>query len=144
LGTSPECWYASVVRSLLAEARAALRESKTATVVAPNLPDRKYLRRTILKQMEKLGSPRIRAYWNGKEWEAIEGSHRIAGAAELDIPVIISPVKLDQVFPNKDWTTKKLMIGDPDKWQVTTAEALAWFKKWNPKRPKYRVEVDVR
>jgi hypothetical protein len=131
------------LRSLVNEARHVLAEaSKHGVVVAPNLPERKRVK-WVAKEMEKKGPPRLRAYWNGKEWEAIEGSHRIAAAEQLGLRVIVLPVKIDQVFPNKDWESGGLLIGDSDKWKVSTREALDWFREWNPNRPKYRVEVEV-
>jgi hypothetical protein len=47
----------------------------------------------VLAAMRQLGSPAIRAIWHGAYgWLAIEGSHRIAAARELGLPVAIVDV----------------------------------------------------
>lgn len=70
----------------------------TATVYAPNKTDADKLSE-VKSQMSVLGSPQIRAYWTGDAWQAIEGSHRIAAAVELGLPVEIVEVGHDDVIP---------------------------------------------
>jgi len=121
-----------MLRVLIEKLRIVL-EAK-ANVVAPHPPDdRKHLRR-VGEEMRKKGPPTVRAYWNGREWEAIEGAHRLAAAADLGLPVRIKPVKLDDVFSG--------LIGDPKRSEVSVADALEWFKEWShPRRPVYNLDV---
>jgi hypothetical protein len=68
--------------------------SNTITIVAPHETFPAKLA-AVKAEMEKLGPPTIRAFFNGEIWLAVEGSHRIAAAAELGIPVEIDPMKWD-------------------------------------------------
>jgi hypothetical protein len=120
---------------LIAELRS-LVEAR-ATVIAPHFPDKQNPAYLLKKFRGPIKGPvNIRAWWNGREWEAIEGSHRIAAAALSDVPITIERVQLDDVFPD--------LIGDPSRPEVSVADALAWFKDWSPTRPRYDVEVRVR
>lgn len=54
--------------------------------------------REVLGQMRSLGSPVIRAISSPYGWLAIEGSHRLAAAQELGLPVRIKDVGGQQVL----------------------------------------------
>lgn len=69
-----------------------------ATVYAPNKTDADKLA-AVKSEMGRLGSPKIRAYWTGDAWQAIEGSHRIAAACELGLPVEIVEVGHEDMIP---------------------------------------------
>jgi hypothetical protein len=56
----------------------------------------------VSKEMETLGSPKIRAIWCGDHYRAIEGSHRIAAASALGVAVEIIEVEMDDVIENHD------------------------------------------
>jgi len=60
-------------------------------IVVPNLPDKDHLEHVAM-EMDRLGSPRIRAIWSSVHgvWFAAEGSHRIAAASKKEmVPIII-------------------------------------------------------
>lgn len=72
---------------------------------APNFPLHDHLA-VVRKEMEILGVPSIRAVWlpcgdwtpdEKGSWIAIEGSHRIAAAEELDMPIRIVPVEPSEI-----------------------------------------------
>ncbi len=52
------------------------------TIVAPHEPEPAKLAK-VIDQMTRLGSPKIRAWWDGEKWIALEGSHRLAAAKAL-------------------------------------------------------------
>jgi hypothetical protein len=59
-------------------------------VYAPNRPQGIHLA-LVTEEMRVLGPPRIRAYWTGDYWLALEGSHRLAAAKNLSLtPQIVS------------------------------------------------------
>jgi hypothetical protein len=64
------------------------------TMYAPHEPDPAHLA-DVVESMRALGSPEIRALWIGDAWVALEGSHRVAAAAELGVPVVVVPVSED-------------------------------------------------
>lgn len=55
-------------------------------VFVPNIPNKSWLN-VIKKEIQKLGTPKIRAYWDEQEYAyfCLEGSHRIAACYDLDI-----------------------------------------------------------
>ncbi len=55
-----------------------------ATVHAPHRPSPNHLAE-VIEEMRTLGAPRIRAWWNGDAWIALEGSHRLAAAHTLGL-----------------------------------------------------------
>lgn len=71
------------------------------TIYTINTPEAAHLA-AIKAEMTTLGSPTIRAFWNGDAWLAIEGSHRIAAAAALGLPVIIDEVDEDDAAEGHD------------------------------------------
>ncbi len=56
----------------------------------------------VIEQMKELGSPTVRAVWEGDHWKAIEGSHRIAAAEKLGLPVKIQEVSPEDVITGHD------------------------------------------
>lgn len=46
--------------------------------------------------------PEIRACWNGDHFQAIEGSHRLAACAELEVPPVIIELDEADVLPDTD------------------------------------------
>lgn len=45
----------------------------------------------VIAEMRDAGAPMIRAWWAGDHWRALEGSHRLAAAAELGrCPILIA------------------------------------------------------
>lgn len=67
------------------------------TIYAPHKPEPVKLAH-VVEQMRSLGMPTIRACWAGDHWEAIEGSHRLAAAAALNLPVTIVEVRYDDTI----------------------------------------------
>jgi len=69
----------------------------------------------VKKEMEKLGSPVIKAVaapqWGA--WVAIEGSHRVAAAAQLGLPVIIEEVEYSETAMLSDYG-----CGDEDDYTI--------------------------
>lgn len=56
----------------------------------------------ITREMESLGSPRIRAVFDGEIYRAIEGSHRLAVAHGLSLFPEIIEVEWDDVISDHD------------------------------------------
>lgn len=69
-----------------AAAPATLNKQLGALVVAPHKPDKTRLAE-VMQEMERLGAPTIRAYWDDAQgaYRALEGSHRLAAAKKLGI-----------------------------------------------------------
>jgi hypothetical protein len=63
-------------------------------VVAPHTPDLQCLGEVLVEMRTEYGRPNIRAWWDGEKWIALEGSHRLAAAAELGIVPTIEPMNL--------------------------------------------------
>jgi hypothetical protein len=122
--------------TLLAEMRALLGEER-ARVVAPHRP-------VIRMKPLPPGKVTVRAWWNARDnaWEALEGSHRLALAMTDGVPVEIIPVKLTDVFPNRNPDGSDI-YGDPGYQVMSVADALETFRNWGP-RPTYELEVVVR
>jgi hypothetical protein len=59
----------------------------TRTIYAPHPPIPKHLAE-VIAEMRRLGSPTIRVYDAGDHDVALEGSHRLAAAHTLGLPVI--------------------------------------------------------
>lgn len=56
----------------------------------------------VMADMEALGAPTIRACWQGDHWCALEGSHRVAAARLLGLPVVILEMDEDDDFGDHD------------------------------------------
>lgn len=57
----------------------------------------------VIEEMKVLGAPVIRVYDNGDEIVALEGSHRLAAAAALDLtPVIVRMDEADKMETDLD------------------------------------------
>ena len=56
----------------------------------------------VKEEMALLGSPKVRAVWCGDHYRAIEGSHRVAAAAELGHTVEVIDVDLEDVIADHD------------------------------------------
>ena len=72
----------------------------------------------VQKEMEILGAPRIRAFWNAEfdHWCAVEGCHRIRAAKALGLkPVIIAlddEEKLKKLTLQIDGEEKEMPLGE--------------------------------
>ena len=66
-------------------------------IYAPHKPEQKKLAE-VMAEMEVLGSPEIKAWYNGELYLAVEGSHRIAAAKLLCFDVDIIEVELDDII----------------------------------------------
>ena len=72
------------------------------TLYAPHRADRDRLKEVVM-QLRELGAPTIPVYFNGTDYEALDGSHRIAGASALGIPVTLFELELgDTIGPGFD------------------------------------------
>lgn len=78
-------------------------------LVAPNETNPKQLAR-VTAEMQQLGAPKIRAYWDGEKYIALEGSHRARAAKDLGITPVIDEVDLKQWFTNHDFPDLKPKI----------------------------------
>lgn len=58
------------------------------TIVAPHAAEPSKLAE-VIAQMETLGAPTIAAHYDGEKYIALEGSHRIAAAVKLGLPITI-------------------------------------------------------
>jgi hypothetical protein len=83
-----------------------LSKQKGVFLVTPNATFPKQLGE-VKQQMEKLGAPTIRAYWDGEKYIAIEGSHRARAAKELGLTPEIKEVKLKQWVKDHDFQDLK-------------------------------------
>jgi hypothetical protein len=75
-------------------------------LVSPNKVDPKKLA-VVKSEMERLGPPTIRAYWDGEKYIALEGSHRAAAAKELGMTPNIKEVNLRQWMTDHDFPDVK-------------------------------------
>lgn len=67
------------------------------TIFAINAPEADKLAE-VVAIMREMGAPKIRALWCGDHWRAIEGSHRIAAAAQLGlVPEIVEVAEGDEI-----------------------------------------------
>jgi hypothetical protein len=71
-------------------------------VVAPNKTFPTHLA-DVKKEMETLGTPTIRAYWDGEKYIALEGSHRLQAAKELNLTPNIEEMRLKEWLKNHDF-----------------------------------------
>lgn len=73
------------------------------TIYTPNKPF-DWVMPDIVEEMKQRGSPTVRAVWSEKDqaWRAVEGSHQIAAAKQLGLPVKIELVGPDTVIENHD------------------------------------------
>jgi len=55
-------------------------------IVAPHSPDSAKLN-GVIDIMTRLGPPTLDVYWDGEKYHALEGSHRLAAAECLGLPV---------------------------------------------------------
>ena len=85
----------------------------------------------VANDMRRLGSPTIRMYDSGKYFIAIEGSHRVAAAAILGVPVIVQRLEPDDVI---DLDTVDLDFGPDDfvggTCLVRVKDLIDWFCSW--------------
>ena len=79
-------------------------------LVAPHWPYRPEHLPYVEAEMERLGSPRIRAHWDGEHWRAIEGSHRIAVAAARGTAIVLVPVELDDEFDHDQPSVGRITV----------------------------------
>ena len=96
-----------IARGLLQmEANAAIPQTLNrqagAILVAPNKTDPTHLA-AVKKEMEKLGAPDIRAYWDGEKYIGLEGSHRARAAKELGLTPNIIDMDLKQWMLDHDF-----------------------------------------
>jgi len=63
-------------------------------IVAPHNTDAKKLEE-VKSEMINSESPKIKAYYDGEKYIALEGSHRIAAAVDLQIKINIIDVSID-------------------------------------------------
>lgn len=75
-------------------------------LVSPNKTNAQHLEQ-VKNEMEKLGAPTIRAYWDGEKYIALEGSHRAKAAYELGLTPNIEEVQLKQWIQNHDFPDLK-------------------------------------
>lgn len=73
----------------------------TRILIAPNKTNAKHLAE-VVAEMQVLGTPTIRAYWDGEKYWAVEGSHRIAAANQLGLTPIIVEVDEDDIIDDSD------------------------------------------
>ena len=60
-------------------------------IVVPNKPIPSHLS-YVKRRMKKLGAPKLRAVFYRKRCYALEGSHRVAAAQQLGLPIILEPL----------------------------------------------------
>ena len=94
----------------------------TVRVMAPHGPMPFWLR-TVDERMRSIGRPEIRAIWIAErdEWQAIEGSHRLAAAFARDIGV-----KIVEVRPEHEVCHDFATIPSPVPAEDVLAEILSW------------------
>jgi len=81
---------------------------RTMSVRPINRPEPEHLE-TVKAEMKTLGSPTIRVADAGDFYVALEGSHRLHAAAELDVPVIF-----DVIDPEDDIDLRTLDVDTMD------------------------------
>lgn len=96
------------------------------TIIAINEVDTDHLAE-VVAEMREMGAPTIRGFWTGEVWRALEGSHRIAAAAELGLtPNMVHVEETEEIetdIDHDDW----LIRGT-----VTAAEILEFVELEGP------------
>jgi len=74
------------------------------TMYTMHAPNQQHLAR-IVQEMKVLGAPTIRVVDCGDHYVALEGTHRIAAAAQLGISLILDVLEEDDLVPGDslDW-----------------------------------------
>lgn len=67
---------------------------------------------TVTAEMETMGAPTIRAYWDGEKYIALEGTHRIAAAAALGLDVEIDECELDDEITHDVYDCPTQLVSD--------------------------------
>jgi hypothetical protein len=67
-------------------------------LVAPHWPYRREHLEHVATEMIGRGSCRIRGWFDGRDWRAIEGSHRIWTASRLGVVIDLQSVELEDTF----------------------------------------------
>jgi hypothetical protein len=98
--------YQGNVNAAMATKAGPISKQRGAYIVAPNKIDPKHLEQ-VKKEMQELGPPVIRAYYDGEKYIALEGSHRLRAAKDLGITPEIQEVSLRQWFQNHDFQDVK-------------------------------------
>jgi len=70
-------------------------------IYAPHAPEKAKLAE-VVAQMQVIGAPAIHAVWQGDHYKALEGSHRLAAAAQLGLPVTIVEMAEGDYYDH-DW-----------------------------------------
>lgn len=124
------------LRKLVEQLGKLTRPPTWATILAPHKP---------VEALAASDEPiEIRAWWNDETevWEAIEGSHRLAAAAQTYSPITIIPMQLGDAIPNRNLDGSDVIGVDPGMQAVTVGDALRIFRDWG-KRPVYQLRVYV-
>lgn len=72
------------------------------TVIAIHAPDAEHLVE-VKAQMEKLGAPEIKVVDCGDYYMALEGSHRLAAASQLEIEPVFTVFEQDDILNTSDF-----------------------------------------
>jgi len=93
-------------------------------ILAPNLPDKDHLE-YVASEMERLGTPRIRAIWSEVHgvWFAAEGSHRIAAAHRAGIVPIIIDITGQGATVQRDEVDTEMSADELEDWLVSDLNA---------------------
>jgi len=107
-------------------------KKEKAIVLSPNYPSYGW-KDKVKKAMQRRGPPILRAVFLPERgvWQALEGSHRLAAAQELGLPVGIKPVKMTDKM-STSWHGKN----------VPVCELVQEINSWNEKAT-YNTEIFV-
>jgi hypothetical protein len=85
----------------------------TMKIITPNTTQKKHLEE-VKEDMQELGPPVIRMVDRDKHLVAIEGSHRVNAAKDLDIPIHVKLVDPEGFTQNHDFKDlpKKIRVGE--------------------------------
>lgn len=102
------------------------------TIYAINAPINSHLD-MVVTEMALLGAPVVRAVNCGDFWVAIEGSHRIAAAHKLGLPVMVAEVQESDEIDSHD--LEDLPLG------CTASEIMEYMFRGTPEAA-YSVEIE--
>lgn len=105
--------------------------------------DEEHLAR-VREQMQRLGSPEIRGFPMGDDFVAIEGSHRLRAANDLDVPVRLKSIE-DQSHVNLDELGLDDNLWFDGERNIPVQDFINWYSdgvSWQPTYKKVKVLPD--
>lgn len=109
--------------------------SEGCSLVAPHWPYRAAHLLAVEEEMVRRGGPVIRAHWDGENWRAIEGAHRIATAGRTRHVIRIEEVGLEDEFDHDQPSVGRITVERMLRERIYGSDAFYELEPWPPARP---------